>query len=112
MKRWDGDAPLATGVVLTRNALWRAGYQELWEFYRVSHTTAKGTVMVHPLGRRKTKGGWDGQQNSVGTVRPENVAEPEGGCRERAKRLAPGKLYYLLTDAEVRDGIPEEGCCR
>ena len=110
MRTWDGKTPLDAGCGLTYNTLWRSGRHELWEFYQVSHVTAKGTIMVHPLGRIKTNTKWDEQQNACGTAKPD--MPEEDAEKRRVKKLPLGRLYYLLTEKEVLTGITEEGCCR
>ena len=90
------------GALLKYNTLWRSGMHHAYVFFKVTHTTPKGTVM----GMRVTATWRCEQSDNNSLCERWDIGLPRGAVR----RLPHPKRWTRVSQKEVKDGVRAVSC--
>lgn len=91
------------GTVLKYNTLWQSGMHHHYVFFRVSHVTAKGTIMGRYLSSHRT---CEAFSHDYSTDRWVVLSQSEGKLR----RLPHPRWWEVMTEEECETGVQATSC--
>ena len=92
------------GSILKYNRLWRAGQHYSYIFFKVSHETAKGTIMGHYIDFTRT---YEDVTHDYSTERW--IVSPSK-TRGKVRRLPHPGLWDAMTEAELETRVCATSC--
>ena len=96
--------PHVTGTILKYNKLWRAGMHYNYVFFKVSHETSKGNIMVHFVACKRSNEAFD---HDYSTDRWNIDASRTIG---KLRRLPHPRLWEMVHEEELINGIRQTSC--
>jgi len=90
------------GALLKYNTLWRSGMHHAYVFFKVTHTTTKGTVM----GMRVTATWTCEHSDDNSSCERWDIGVPHGAVR----RLPHPRRWTRVSQQEVEDGVRAVSC--
>lgn len=93
-----------TGAILKYNRLWRAGEHYQYVFFKVSHETAKGTIMGHYIASTRTN---EARTHDYSTERW--IVSPSK-TMGKLRRLPHPALWDTVDEAELEIGVCATSC--
>lgn len=92
------------GALLKYNTLWRAGMHYNYVFFKVSHTTDKGTIMGHYIESTRTCEYFDHD------VSRNRWRIGDASAKSRLQRLKHPSLWEAVTETEIEEGVSATSC--
>ena len=90
------------GALFKYNTLWRSGMNHAYVFFKVTHTTTKGTVM----GMRVTATWMCEQSDNNSSCERWDIGLPRGAVR----RMPHPRRWKRVSHQEVKDGVRAVSC--